>query len=484
MTDVRAARRSPPTRPELLGLAAATIAAFAVAVVFLGRREFWLDESFSYTVARQSWGELARFSFDRDGELNMALYYAVLKPFADTGASAWWLRLPSVLPIMATVPLVWLIADRIDGRRFVRVAAVALALTQPLLMSYAFETRAYGLLTLLTVGLTLLLVITLDGSRTAGVAYAVLLVVGVTLHLLVVVVAVAQLVAVLVVTDGPATRRLGRAVALTGPGLLAAGIAGFALVRFQGNLEHDDPVSLRSIASAVYAATGRAGPLTFLVLAAAAAGIVAVARGRGQPRTGWVVVLTVAIPPVLQLVAAIQRPVFSARYLVHLVPLLCCLVAVGLATVFAHRRARVAALATFVVLGVVGQAVIYRSPSDEIPDTASRFVVARTAPGDVIAFNSPNAQLPFRHHLDESGATGPRQVDQVTDPDFPSRMTELEPLPDALDGLDPGATVWVMEDRPSADRTDDLEDQLRGAGYAPVDRATFGEIVVQQWRRG
>jgi len=42
----------------------------------------------------------------------------------------------------------------------------------------------------------------------------------------------------------------------------------------------------------------------------------------------------------------------------------------------------------------------------------------------------------------------------------------------------------VLEDRPSADRTDDLEDQLRGAGYAPVDRATFGEIVVQQWRRG
>jgi mannosyltransferase len=468
----------------VLTLAAATAAAFAVAALAMSRKEFWLDESFSYAVARLSWGDLSRFTFDRQGELNMSLYYAVLKPFADTGASAWWLRLPSVVAVVATTPLVWLIADRVDGRRFVRVASVAIFLTQALVMAYAFEARAYGLLMLTTVALTALVLLALDGSRWAAVGYVVLGVVAIPLHLLIVAVVAAQLVAIVSVTDGRLLRRVGRGLVLTGPALLAAAVAGAALVRFQGNLRNEDPITPWSVAASVYAATGRAGPLTLVFVVAIGFAAVAIARSADRRRLGWIVLLSAAVPPVLQLlVALLDRPVFAARYLVHLVPLVSILAAIGVASMFRERRMRVTALATFLVLGAIGQAIVYRAPSDEIPDSASDFILLRSDSRDLIAFNTPNAQLPFRHQVDARGSGGPRQVDVVPDPTFPSEMTDLGPLADAVDGVDADASVWILVDRSDPDRADELEATLVDAGFEEVDQTAFDGIVVQRWAR-
>ena len=482
--DAAVAPRRTVRRDEVLGLTAATIAAFAVATIFLARREFWLDESFSYLVTRRSWADLAAFSVRSDGELNMALYYAALKPFADVDAAGWWLRLPSLIPVALTTPVVWLLADRVDGRRFVRVAAVAVFLSHVLVVDQAFEARAYGLLMLLTSGLTLLLVIGLSGSRAASVAYAVLLVLGIALHLLVVFLAVSHLVAVVVVSRGTLGHRLTRALRFTGPGLVAAALAFVVVFRHQGNREHDDPVGLRTIGSAIYGVTGRAGPLTILVLAAIAAGVVAIARDRREPGLGWVLVLTAAVTPLLELVASLQRPVFGARYLVHLVPVICCLVAIGLAWVFHERRWRVASLAVLVVLGLAGQAWLYRAPDLETPDSASAFILERAGPGDVIAFNSPNAQMPFQHHLDDVGVTGPLQVDLVTDPAVPTEMVAREPLAAAVAALDPGASAWILEDRADARRSAQMDQELGAGALTLAERVAFGEIVVERWQRG
>jgi hypothetical protein len=240
----------------------------------------------------------------------MALYFLVLKPIADVTAASWLLRLPSTVAVILTVPLVWLVADRIDGRRFVRVAATVLVLSQALVVQFAFEARAYGLLMLLTVGLTYLLLRALAGSVAAGVAYAVLLPIGVVLHVLVAPVALAQFAAVAVVTTGPWVRRLVRALLLAGPGLLAAALLGLLVVRFQGNLERTPDLSPFAFASSVHAVTGRAGPLTLLFVAALVLGVVGVARSTPRPQLGWVLVLTVAVPPLLQLAASVSRPVF------------------------------------------------------------------------------------------------------------------------------------------------------------------------------
>ena len=252
--------REPRTRAETAGLALATAATFAVAAWMMRRREVWLDEGFSYTAARLPLSDLASWAIDPRGELNMALYYLVLGPFAAVSAAPWWIRLPSVIPTVATVAFVWLIADRLTGRRFVRVAAVLVFLAHPLAIDYAFEARAYGMLFAATAGLTLLLIMALQGSRRARWAYTILLPLLIALHFLVIFVIVSHAVAIVLATTGGWRRRAGRAAALAGPGLAVAAFAAVAVFREQGTLANSSSITAWSFGSAVYAVTGRAGP--------------------------------------------------------------------------------------------------------------------------------------------------------------------------------------------------------------------------------
>lgn len=481
---VDADQREPRTRAETVALLLATLASFAVATFLMRGREFWLDESFSYLAASMSVGDLASFAVEPFGELNMALYYLTLKPFAAVSADPFWLRLPSLIPTVATVAFVWLIADRVSGRRFVRVAAVLIFLAHPLVVDYAFEARAYGMLFAATSGLTVLLLLALGGSRAARWVYVVLLPLLVALHFLVIFVIVAHATAIAVTTPGTWRHRLGRTLALAGPGLAVAALAAVAVFRNQGTLANNEGITAWSFGSAVYAVTGRAGPLTFLFLAAIAVAAVTIVRERHRQPLAVVVLITVAVPAVLSLAASIQRPIFTPRYLVNLVPLLACLVAIGIAAAFADHRRRVAALAVVLALGLVGQAFIYRDPSHETPDTATAFVIERTRPGDIVVFNSPFAQIPFQHHLDRTGASGPRQAGYIADPTMPTSLLEVDALDPLIRDLAPGASVWVVENRPTPARSAELAaDLTTEGGLVRVNRSEFGAVAVERWTR-
>jgi len=475
-------QREPRTRNETVGLVLATVASFAVATVLMRDREFWLDESFSYLAAQLSIGDLASFALDRSGELNMALYYLALKPFAAVSTEPLWLRLPSLIPTVATVVFVWLIADRVSGRRFVRVTAVLVFLAHPLVVDYAFEARAYGMLFAATSGLTLLLLLALDGSRAARWAYVVLLPLLVALHLLIVFVIIAHTAAIALANPGSWRQRAGRTLSLTSPGLVVAAVAGLTVFRHQGTLVNNEGLTPWSFGSAVYAVTGRAGPLTFLVLAAIAVAAVTIVGARDRRPLAMVLLVTSVVPPVLALAASIQRPVFTPRYLSNLVPLLACLVAIGIAAAFADRRWRVAAVAVVVALGFVGQAFIYRDPSHETPGAASAFILERSQAGDIIVFNSPFAQLPHQYLLDATGASGPTQAGFIADPRMPTSLIEVAPLEPLVAALPAGASVWVVENRPTPDGTAELTADLAiDGGLERVSRTEFGAVAVERW---
>lgn len=481
---VLADQREPRTRTETIALVVATVASFAVAAFMMRGREFWLDESFSYLAASMDVRDLTAFAVDPFGELNMALYYLVLKPFAAVSADPLWLRLPSLISTVASVAFVWIIADRVTGRRFVRVAAVLVFLAHPLVVDYAFEARAYGMLIAATSGLTVLVLLALGGSRAARWAYVVLAPLLVALHFLVIFVIVAHATAIAVTTPGSWRHRIGRSLALAGPGLAVAALAVLAVFRNQGTLADNEGLTPWSFGSAIYAVTGRAGPLTFLSLAAIAVAAVTIVRERQRRPLAVVVLITVAVPALLCLVASIQRPIFTPRYLVNLVPLLACLVAIGIAAAVADHRRRVAALAVVVGLGLVGQAFIYRDPSHETPDTATSFILERTRPGDIVAFNSPFAQIPFQHHLDRTGATGPRQAGLVADPTMPTTLLEVDALDPLIRDLAPGASVWVVENRPlPAYSTQLAADLTTEGGLVRVNRTEFGAVAVERWTR-
>jgi mannosyltransferase len=130
-------------------LAALTLLAAVLRLTTLGEQSFWYDEAFTPVhVLRGGLGATlhAVVHTENTPPLWYVLAWADARVFGD-GPLA--LRLPSALAGIATVPVVWAIAQRLTGRRTAVVAAAIVAV-DPLLVWYSQEARAYGLFVLLS----------------------------------------------------------------------------------------------------------------------------------------------------------------------------------------------------------------------------------------------------------------------------------------------------------------------------------------------
>ncbi len=468
-------------RTEVVALLDVTVIVFGVAAIFLWHRQLWTDESYSWAVSRTSLSQFQHFLFSPHGELDMALDYVLLRPFVSSHFSDLWMRIPSLVAMVATVPVVWLLADRLTHSRFVRVAAVVIFLTQPLVVDYAFEARSYGLLVLGLTAATLLLVLALDGSRAAAVGYAVLLPVLISIHFLGLFVVAAQAMALFLVTPGGLPARFGRTLRLCGLGIVVGVGSSFIFVR-QSTLSNSEPVSLSSLIHTAYDITGRAGPLSILFVAATLAGFVFLFNRRHEQPGGLVVILTAVVPVVLALVLSVSRPMIMARYQLLIVPLLCICAAVGIHWAVRDRQWRLATLATFALLGLVGQAFIYSSPNREAPDSVSAYVLAHARPGDVVAFNSPGAELSYHRFVVTGHRRGPLEVGPVANPALPHQGVTRIPIDQAIARLPAGASLWLMarQDESSAGH---LTADLASHGLRHVSTAIATKISVQRWVR-
>ena len=413
-------------RTEMVALLDVTVIVFGVAAIFLWHRQLWTDESYSWAVSRTSLSQFQHFLFSPHGELDMALDYVLIRPFVSNHFSDLWMRIPSLVAMAATVPVVWLLADRLTRSRFVRVAAVVIFLTQPLVVDYAFEARSYGLLVLGLTAATLLLVMALDGSRTATVGYALALPMLITIHFLGLFVVAAQALAVFVVTPGGLPTRLGRTLRLCGLGIVVSIGSSFIFVR-QSTLSNSQPVSLSILIHTAYDITGRAGPLSILFVAATLAGFVFLFNRRHEQPGGLVVILTAVVPVVLALVLSVSRPMIMARYQLDIVPLLCISAVVGIHWAVRDRRWRLATLAVFALLGLVGQAFIYSSPNREAPDSVSAYVLAHAGPATWWPSTPRVPSSPTADTWSPAIGTGPPRWDPWPTPPCPTRPSPGSP---------------------------------------------------------
>src|SRR5438445_4169832 len=93
-----------PWRSELVAIVVLVCVAMALDLHALTAQSFWMDEGFSifmaHTDARTFWG------FIRGGEINMVLYYLLLRIWLHFSMSELWIRLFSVIWAVATVPVV------------------------------------------------------------------------------------------------------------------------------------------------------------------------------------------------------------------------------------------------------------------------------------------------------------------------------------------------------------------------------------------
>ena len=129
-------------RSELGAIGVLVCVATALDVHALTAQSFWMDEGFSIFMARTDAATFWRFI--RGGEINMVLYYLLLRIWLHFSMSELWIRLFSVIWAVATVPVVYAIGRRLLGSSGAVSAAMLLAL-HPTAVIFAQEARSYSL---------------------------------------------------------------------------------------------------------------------------------------------------------------------------------------------------------------------------------------------------------------------------------------------------------------------------------------------------
>lgn len=137
----------PSRRTQLLIVSALTLLAATLHVIGQSHRPLWLDEAASYWTSQARAVDLLR-GVGTDG--TPPLYFLILRmTLAVFGDREFVLRVPSILAMTATVPLLYATVRRIATSRAALIAA-ALAALSPLGHYYAVEARNYALLQLET----------------------------------------------------------------------------------------------------------------------------------------------------------------------------------------------------------------------------------------------------------------------------------------------------------------------------------------------
>src|SRR5690242_5555997 len=139
---------APRPRPDLL-LVGALVLFLVIRGASLLRWDLWYDELFGVGLGYLDWGPLlARAAAD---QTNPPLFYLLLKGWMGAiPATPLTLRLlPALISAATLVPLLRLLGG-MGLPRWTRISVVLLAACSPLLVFYAVEIRAYGLLALLS----------------------------------------------------------------------------------------------------------------------------------------------------------------------------------------------------------------------------------------------------------------------------------------------------------------------------------------------
>ena len=150
------ARKIVPWLWSILGLGA------MLRLATLNRQSLWLDEGFSYWIARRPWMDLVAYLPAHD--IHPPLYYLVLQPMIALGGSEWLLRLPSALAGIASIGMLYLLGVELFDQRTGLLAALVLAVS-PLHIWYAQEARMYALVAALTLASGLFAVRALRTNR-------------------------------------------------------------------------------------------------------------------------------------------------------------------------------------------------------------------------------------------------------------------------------------------------------------------------------
>ena len=407
------ARLGPP-----IGL---TLCAVVLGVYKLGTPNLWLDEGTTWSVVSLH-GHAFFAALHREGG-NMLLYYLLLHlavllglPTSEAG-----LRVLSVVPFVATVPIIYAIGWTLKNP-FAGALGAVFFMANWNTIQQAQDARAYSfacMFTALSV-LSLLRASThtapATGWRWAWVVSTVGLIYS---HLLgtLVILSTAPLLAL-----HPDRRRLWRIwwppVAALCVLCLPAGI--IALLRGSAQINWVPALSWTEISELVSYEAGSNDVITPWVVALAATWIVVAIAivwwfVRKPTELGWrhVVIASWGITPLLLgIVISTFRPIIEPRYFFMSLPALALLGAIGLSHLARWLRLHHAGTAIAMVLSALLVVALWQTTwptygwSSEAWLAATQYVEGQSRPGDGIIFDIPQGRTLFEYYHDYSQGSG------------------------------------------------------------------------------
>ena len=144
-------------------LAVITFCGAWLRISHLGNKSLWLDEGATVALARASWQHFAWVWWH--GEANLqTIYFLLMRGWIHLGSSEPFLRLPSAIFGIVTIPALYSAARKFTGV-WESLAAAALLAFSPSAVYYSQEARGYTLATLLVLASTYFFVRAVDGGR-------------------------------------------------------------------------------------------------------------------------------------------------------------------------------------------------------------------------------------------------------------------------------------------------------------------------------
>ena len=467
-----------------LWLTAITIIAAGFRFAGLGSKSLWLDEAYSQWLARSSfssvWHDLSSPQVnDSVFALYMSLYYTFLHFWVRLADSEIWLRLPSALCGLATVPLLYALGSRLFTKR-VGLAAAFLLAVQPVHVAYSQEARSYSLCVFLSVAAFYFFIRALhEGARKWWLLYVMTSVLAIYSHLFAVFLLPAQWLS-LFFLDRKKEHLKSAILSATSILVLIAPIFTLAIVKDFGKFPWADEPGIRDLFHAVQILTGAGlkSPIYVFVLATAGVSFYRTWRNAGESALRWRHALLwgwLLLPVASVVLASLWKPPLFPRYLIISLPASTLLAAVGLSR-FGSNAKFTAATVVLGALFVPAIFTYYAKPKEDWRG-ATAYLLARARSDDGIVFYREWGQQPFDYYRERMGSAsvGPSILNPFrVSSDEAAVAHRMPTLWLVLYGLHPGDTVETAQ---LAKDVTSLEN-----GHVLVDRQNFREIEILCYR--
>jgi mannosyltransferase len=384
-------------------VAAVTAVALVLRLAFLEAKSFDLDEAVSITYARFGW---VSFRHAVSEDANMLLYYGLLRLWRHLGESEAAIRFLSIIPAVATVPVVYALGARLFSNRVGLIAAVLLCVNASHIR-YAQEARSYSLVVLLVVLSCLFLIRALEHpSRRDMIGYVTVGIFAIYSHFFAALVLLAQCVSLAI----PRPRRVplkALLMSFAAIGSLSLPLAFFAVTRDFGQVSWIVRPTLQDIIQFFRFLTGGGktpAPLLGAYLAAWLAAVVGAGKVWRSGQISWqawrygLLLSWMWTPILLTLLISTIKPLFVSYYLIVCLPPLVLLTAASLSWIN-HRWLLAGALAVVVGLALLGDYHYYTN--DRLKDDfrgATSYVLTHAQPEDAIVFVAKYVQHPFEYY--------------------------------------------------------------------------------------